>query len=127
MTTEVLPPQAEDGGMARMSILEHLQELRACILKALYGYGVVFVACLIESEKLFNVAMAPGWEALRRTHIQGANFVALGVMEQFQIFYVKVPVVASLFLGSPWILWRCGRLFHRDCTRTRRNGPSHLS
>jgi sec-independent protein translocase protein TatC len=67
---------------------------------------VAFVVCLIESEKLFNIAMAPGWEALRRTGIQGANFVALGVMEQFQIFYVKVPVVASLFLGSPWILWQ---------------------
>ncbi len=103
---KVLPPEAEDSGMARMSMLEHLQELRARILKALYGFGVVFVLCLFESEKLFNIAMAPGWEALRRTGIQGANFVALAVMEQFQIVYVKVPVVASLFLGSPWILWQ---------------------
>lgn len=27
-------------------------------------------------------------------------------MEQFQIVFVKVPVVAALFLGSPWILWQ---------------------
>ncbi len=106
MVAEVLLPEAEGGGMLRMSMLEHLQELRARILKALYGFGVVFVVCLIESERLFDIAMAPGWEALRRTRIPGANFVALGVMEQFQIIFVKVPVVASLFLGSPWILWQ---------------------
>lgn len=103
---EVLLPEEEDAGMLRMSLVEHLEELRSRILKALYGLGVVFVGCLIESEKLFNIAMAPGWEALRRTGIPGADFVALGVMEQFQIIFVKVPVVASLFLGSPWILWQ---------------------
>jgi sec-independent protein translocase protein TatC len=106
MTAEVLLPEGEDGGMSRMSFVEHLEELRSRIIKGLYGFGAVFVLCLIESEKLFNLAMAPGWEALRRTGIPGANFVALGVMEQFQIILVKVPVVASLFLGSPWILWR---------------------
>lgn len=104
--TYALLPAEEDGGMLRMSLVEHLEELRSRILKALYGLGVVFVLCLIESEKLFNIAMAPGWEALRRTGIPGADFVALGVMEQFQIIFVKVPVVASLFLGSPWILWQ---------------------
>src|ERR1700743_658464 len=107
MSAEVLLPEAsQDGGMLRMSILDHLADLRSRILRALCGFGVIFLFCLMKSEKLFDIAMAPGWDALRRTHVPGANFVALGVMEQFQIIFVKVPVVASLFLGSPWILWQ---------------------
>lgn len=98
--------ETDTDGVARMSLLEHLDELRSRLLRAFYGFGVVFLLCLIESEKLFDIAMAPGWAALRRTGIPGANFVALSVMEQFQIVYVKAPVVASLFLGSPWILWQ---------------------
>lgn len=98
--------ETEADGTLRMPLMEHFEELRSRILRALYGFGVVFALCLLESERLFDIAMAPGWAALHRTGIPGANFVALGVMEQFQIVYVKVPVVAALFLGSPWILWQ---------------------
>lgn len=89
-----------------MSLLEHLEELRGRILKALYGLGVVFLGCMFYSEKLFDIAMRPGWKAMERTGIPGAQFVAIGVMEKFQIIWVKVPVVAALFLGAPWVLWQ---------------------
>ncbi len=95
-----------DDGTLRMSLMEHLEDLRARIIKALYGFGAIFVLCLIYSEKLFDIAMAPGRAALARTGIPGAEFVALTVMEKFQIIWVQVPVVASLFLGAPWILWQ---------------------
>jgi sec-independent protein translocase protein TatC len=95
-----------DDGMLRMPLMGHLEELRARIIRALYGFGAIFVLCLFYSEKLFNIAMAPGRAALQRTGIPGAEFVALTVMEKFQIIWVQVPVVASLFLGAPWILWQ---------------------
>jgi sec-independent protein translocase protein TatC len=106
MAAELLPPEKEEDGMLRMSLMEHLEELRARIIKALYGFGVVFLVCLYESDKLFDIVMAPGWDAMRRTGIPGANFVAIGLMEQFQIIWVWTPLVASLFLSSPWILWQ---------------------
>jgi sec-independent protein translocase protein TatC len=92
--------------MPRMSILEHLEELRSRILKAMYGFGAVFLLCLLKSDKLFNIVMAPGRDAMQRTGIPGANFVAITLMEQFQIIWVWTPVVASLFLACPWILWQ---------------------
>ena len=95
-----------DDGMLRMSLMEHLEELRARIIKALYGFGAIFLVCLIYSEKLFNIAMAPGRAALARTGIPGAEIVSLTVMERFQIMWVEIPIVASLFLSSPWILWQ---------------------
>jgi sec-independent protein translocase protein TatC len=111
MAAELLRPEkeggsSEDEGMLRMSLMEHLEELRARIIKMLYGFGVVFVFCLYESEKLFEIVMAPGRDAMRRTGIPGADFVAIGIMENFQVMWVWTPLVASLFLSSPWILWQ---------------------
>jgi sec-independent protein translocase protein TatC len=106
MAAELLPPEQEEDGMLRMSIMEHLGELRSRIIKMLYGFGVVFLICLYESDKLFDIVMAPGRDAMRRTGIPGADFTAIHLMEQFQVIYVGTPVVASLFLSSPWILWQ---------------------
>ena len=98
--------QHDDDGMLRMSILEHLEELRSRIIKALCGFGAIFVLCLFASDKLFDIVMAPGWAAMKATGIPGAGFVAITLMEKFQIIWVWTPVVASLFLASPWILWQ---------------------
>jgi hypothetical protein len=35
MAARLLPPEQEEDGMLRMSILEHLEELRSRIIKAL--------------------------------------------------------------------------------------------
>jgi sec-independent protein translocase protein TatC len=96
----------EEGGMLRMSFLEHLEELRARIIKALWGFGVIFLLCVIFSNQLFAILIAPGWDALRRTGIPDAKFVMIDVMEAFSIIWVWTPLVASLFLGAPWILWQ---------------------
>jgi sec-independent protein translocase protein TatC len=93
-------------GMAPMSFLEHLEELRARILKALYGFGAIFGLCIIFSNPLFRIIERPGLIALKHTGNPEAHFVAIDVMEQFSIVYVWTPVVAALFLGSPWILWQ---------------------
>jgi sec-independent protein translocase protein TatC len=106
------PPPPEDDkddeeeGMLRMSFMDHLEELRTRILRALYGFGVVFVICIYFSDQLFNIIMIPGRAAMKATGIAGAGFIAIDPMEQFQIIWVWTPVVASLFLGSPWILWQ---------------------
>jgi sec-independent protein translocase protein TatC len=96
----------EEGGMLRMSFLEHLEELRSRIIKALYGFGAVFLVCVVFSNDLFRIIKAPGDAAMKATGIPGAGFIAIDPMEQFQIIWVWTPVVASLFLGSPWILWQ---------------------
>ncbi|HEY1756362.1 MAG TPA: twin-arginine translocase subunit TatC, partial [Bryobacteraceae bacterium] len=96
----------EDDGMLRMSFLEHLEELRSRIIKALYGFGVVFLACVFFSNQLFDIILSPGRAAMKATGIPGAGFISIDPMENFQIIWVWTPVVASLFLGSPWILWQ---------------------
>jgi sec-independent protein translocase protein TatC len=97
---------AEDDGMLRMSFLEHLEELRSRIIRALGGFGVIFTICLIFSPQLFAVVLAPGLKALHSTGIPGAEFIAIDVVEQFSIVWVWTPLVAAIFFSSPWIFWQ---------------------
>src|SRR5579863_8328563 len=75
----------EEGGMLRMSFLEHLEELRDRIIKALWGFGVIFLLCVVFSNQLFNIIIAPGFDALKRTGIPGAEFTVIDPMEGFSI------------------------------------------
>jgi sec-independent protein translocase protein TatC len=47
-----------------MSFMEHLEELRARILKALVGVGVAFVVCLLVADPLRRIVSAPAIIAL---------------------------------------------------------------
>ena len=108
-----LPPAGDDSddvdhdsdndGMLRMSFMGHLEELRARIIGALIGFGVAFLLCLIFSVQLWEIVQAPGLEALKQVH---GKFVAITPMEQFSIIWVWTPVVASLFVASPWVIYQ---------------------
>jgi hypothetical protein len=54
----------EEDGMARMSFLEHLEELRKRILLAIGGVGVAFFLCLFFSDELWNIVVSPATAAL---------------------------------------------------------------
>ena len=96
----------DEAGLLRMSFLEHLEELRARFIKALWGFGAIFLVCVLFSYPLFKIVERPGLIALRNTGVPGAHLVQTNVMESFSIIWVWTPVVAALFLGSPWILWQ---------------------
>jgi sec-independent protein translocase protein TatC len=96
----------EEEGMLRMSFMEHLEELRTRIIRALLGFGVIFLLCVIFSNPLFEVVKRPADIALKNTGDPKASLVAIDVLENFQIVWVWTPVVAALFLGSPWILYQ---------------------
>jgi sec-independent protein translocase protein TatC len=105
-TTPPPPPEGpdEEGGMLRMSFLEHLEELRSRIIKMLIGFGVAFFASIIFAEPLWRFVQAPAAEALKK--IGQGSLVAVHPLEQFSIIYIWVPVVASIFVASPWILYQ---------------------
>src|SRR5271154_1476167 len=56
----------EEDGMLRMSFLDHLGELRSRIIRALVGFGVVFLVCLVFSNQLWLVVQGPAVEAFHR-------------------------------------------------------------
>jgi sec-independent protein translocase protein TatC len=109
------PPPPDDDhdedGMLRMSFLEHLEELRRRIFLMLIGVGVAFVASLTFSKELWNFVKAPAVEALTTLGIKGMNggppqLTQVTPMEAFNIIWVKMPILAAIFLAAPWILYQ---------------------
>jgi sec-independent protein translocase protein TatC len=94
----------QEDSLLRMSFLEHLEELRTRLIRALIGFGVVFLACLAFSDRLWLIVQAPAVEAFRKLGTGG--LVGINAMEQFEIIWMWTPLVASIFLGSPWILYQ---------------------
>lgn len=108
------PPKAEEEeeedpdeeGMLRMSFLDHLEELRARIIRALTGVGVAFLSSLIFANDLWNIVKAPAVDALKQLGVNPPKLAQLTPMEAFSVVWVKLPLLASVFLASPWVLYQ---------------------
>ena len=104
------PPDSDDGdeeedGMLRMSFLEHLEELRARIIRMVIGVGVAFVGSLSFSSQLWDFVRQPATTALQTLHYD-PELAQIAPMDNFQIIWVKLPIVVAIFLSSPWILYQ---------------------
>ena len=95
----------DDDGMLRMSFLEHLEELRSRIIRALMGIAVAFVASLAFTKPLWNFIKEPATSALK-TLGYAPHLVAIDPMEQFNVIWFKLPVVCAIFLASPWVFYQ---------------------
>ena len=96
----------EETGMARMSFLEHLEELRSRLLWALAGMGVAFFVCLIFSDQLWAIVFEPAGAALRALNVVPPTLRLISPTDAFQIMWMKVPILFACFLASPWILYQ---------------------
>jgi sec-independent protein translocase protein TatC len=96
----------EERGMLRMSFMEHLEELRSRILRALIGVVVAFLVSLSFASPLWRVVSNPAVNALKHLGVNPPRLTVITPMEGFNIIYLKLPLLVSIFLGSPWILYQ---------------------
>jgi sec-independent protein translocase protein TatC len=97
---------ADEDGMLRMSFLEHLEELRSRILRMVAGVGIAFLASLAFCDKLWMFVQEPAHYALKKIGVNPPNLVAIAPMDQFNIVWIKLPILASIFISSPWIIYQ---------------------
>ncbi len=95
----------DENGMLRMSFMEHLEELRLRLLLSLAGVGVAFVLCLVFANQLWLIVSAPAVDALKRIGAD-PSLAQITPMDAFTTIWVKVPMLAALFVGSPWVLYQ---------------------
>jgi sec-independent protein translocase protein TatC len=96
----------EDDGMLRMSFLEHLEELRTRIIRALMGVAVAFGLSLFYSNQLWDFVCQPAVGALKTLGYNPQNLVQIEPMEAFNVIWFKLPVLCAIFLSAPWILYQ---------------------
>lgn len=99
----------DEEGMARMSFLDHLEELRTRIIRALSGLAVAYALCLTFKDYLFILMRRPFDQAVEMINLTrpedadtAIQLVALTPIEQFHLIWFKLPIVASLFIAAPW-------------------------
>jgi sec-independent protein translocase protein TatC len=95
----------EEEHMLRMSFLEHLEELRSRLIRALLGVAVAFGVSLTFSSQLWDFVRQPAVQALQTLHFE-PDLVQIAPMEGFNIIWFKLPVVCAIFLSFPWILYQ---------------------
>src|SRR6185312_6089759 len=105
------PPGGGDGddededGMLRMSFMQHLEELRSRIIKSVIGVGVAFGGSLVFSQQLWDFVRQPAAHALKSLGYS-ENLTMIEPMESFNIIWFKLPIVCSIFLSCPWLLYQ---------------------
>ena len=99
-------PEVDDEGMLRMSFLGHLEELRSRLIYALAGVGAAFVFCLYFTESLWNIVQEPAAATLKALGYTETSLVQTSPTEVFSIVYVKLPMLCSIFIASPWLLYQ---------------------
>ena len=80
-----------------MSFLEHLEELRRRLIWSVVFIGAAFALCWVFAGDLYDIASAP---------IRSNPAVTLSISRPQDIFslYVKVTMVAAIFLSAPLVL-----------------------
>ena len=104
-SARTFPSDSPDDSMLRMSFMEHLEELRSRILKSLAGVGVAFAFSILFTNQLWRLVSQPVDAALRELGLH-QNLVFTAPMEAFNTVWVKLPMLAAVFLASPWVLYQ---------------------
>jgi sec-independent protein translocase protein TatC len=84
-----------------MSVLEHLDELRSRLFRAVIGYVLVFVACWFVRAPVLAFLLRP----IRDHLFEGDDIVFINMTEPFMI-YMKASALLAVFVAAPWILYQ---------------------
>ncbi len=100
------PDDPEEEGMVRMSFLGHLEELRRRIFYILAGFIIAFLGCMLYCKRLWLIISEPAVSALMELGVKPPTLSQLTPMEGFNVIWIKVPVLCSIFVSSPWIIYQ---------------------
>ena len=93
--------EEDDGVGGKMSFLEHLDELRQRLIKALLAVIVGFVASLLFVQPIFDFVMRP----LQAILPAGGKLIYTEPTEAFML-YMKLAALVGLMIALPVVMWQ---------------------
>src|SRR5579885_1841038 len=99
-----LPPDDDDEqelGEAKMSFLEHLEELRVRIVRACVGIGVGLLVSFAFINRLVDFLLAP----TRKVLPPGVKMVYTEPGEAFGM-YITISLIAAAVIASPYVMYQ---------------------
>ena len=98
-----------------MSLTEHLEELRWCLLKSVLAVVLASGICYFFSEWIFRFIVAP----LRQNLQPGQNLIGTSVTEAFFV-EIKVALFAGVIFSCPFIFYQIWRFVAPGLSRGER-------
>ncbi len=99
------PPPREpldgQGDLPRMTLIEHLEELRKRIVRALIAPAIAFIGCWTFREQIGDFLARPIYEVLP----EGTKLAFLGISDPF-LLYFKLTALVAVFLASPFVFYQ---------------------
>lgn len=98
------PESDEDALNAkRMTLLEHLSELRVRLRNAAIAFFVSMIAAFFFVQNFFEWLTRPVRAGLRQVGLK-EDLHVIGLTEPFWVF-MKLAIVAGLIIASPFVFW----------------------
>jgi sec-independent protein translocase protein TatC len=100
-----MPATQFDPDDYRMTVGEHLEELRSRLVWSLLGYAILLILCLVFArDHVLPWFCAPLFETLQKYDIN-PQLVADEVSEGFMV-YLQVSMICAAAFAGPWILYQ---------------------
>lgn len=96
-------PQNPDE--VRMTIGEHLDELRACLIRSLLALVATCLLCIWPAKYLLEYVVARPVVMILRRHGQPDSLLATSPVETL-VMYIKVVLFCGLVLAAPYIIYQ---------------------
>ncbi|KAB2950088.1 MAG: twin-arginine translocase subunit TatC [Thermoanaerobaculia bacterium] len=96
---DAAPERPEE--LSRMTLLEHLEELRKRLIRIVLALAAGVAACFSWAPEICRFLAAPIYDYLPA----GKRLAVLGVTDTF-VLYFKTALLAGTFLAFPLILWQ---------------------
>lgn len=98
------PVWVDDPEQYRMTLGEHLEELRWRLILALMGFGVVFLVCLVFGTHVVTGFVAPLYNTLKKHNVTPQVFITK-VGSAFTV-YIQISLISAAALSAPWVLYQ---------------------
>ncbi len=98
------PEAEEDLNGKQMTFLEHLEELRGRLLHSVASIVVGFCICFYFRDAIYAYLALPLTSTLKSLHLPD-KLVYTNPTDPFNL-YIKISIIAGIFLASPYILWQ---------------------
>ena len=108
----------------RMTLGEHLEELRGCVARSLIALVAACLLCIWPSKYLLELIARPVVLALRR-HGQPDSFLATGPVESLLV-YIKVVLIFGLIISAPYVLYQLWSFVAKGLYRRERDWVRRL-
>jgi sec-independent protein translocase protein TatC len=88
----------------RMSLGDHLEELRRRLILSIIGFAVALGVCLVFGKQVLAIFCRPLLLVMQEYEVNPMLF--MGNLSDGFMVYLKISMIGALVIASPWIVWQ---------------------